>query len=77
MSSPADDEQRLLHELRDEVAQELADDEAGDPAQEPDGTPTQAWLEDPYLPRYETALHALVDAVEGEIEEIERPGSAT
>jgi hypothetical protein len=60
-----DDERHILYELESEVETELAEDEASEPAEDPDGTPTEAWFEDPYLPQYEVGLRALHDAVEG------------
>ena len=49
MSSPTDDDRNLLPELENDVEPELAEDQASEPAENPDGTPTEAWLEDPYL----------------------------
>jgi hypothetical protein len=76
MSSPTDDNRNFLPELENDVEQELAEDRVSEPPENPDGTPTAAWFEDPYLPRYEAGLRTLLNAVEG-LAENRRPGQST
>ncbi len=64
MSTPNNDESSFLHQLQEQVEEELAEDESAMPAEDAEGISTEAWQLDPYLPRYEVGLQALLGAVE-------------
>jgi hypothetical protein len=57
-----------MQELEVGVEAELTEVQVSEPAEDAAGVPTEAWLEDPYLPRYEAGLRTLLGAVEGMIE---------